>query len=220
MNVTTPKRAFISYAREDQDFVHFVVKLLRAGGAEVFLDVADIEFGEKWEEALENGMLKCERILVFWSATAKASEWVQQEWQLAIKLGKRIVPITLDETPLPDALSQFQGIPGLKNLLSPYPQEKLELEIAHAPASSPFSNVKLVLGMLALIGGMLTFSDSFFFMKWIVVLLVVIGIGSLLDFLRPRWEKRQKRKEEIERTGKWLVDLVFNRHKTMEFSHK
>lgn len=115
---------FISYARTDGPRVQQDAALLRAGGVRVFIDVHDIEAGAQWEAALESALAQCERVMVFWSAAARASSWVDREWRTALRLGKRLVPALLDDTPLPSELAVFQGLsrsagPAFSALSSP-----------------------------------------------------------------------------------------------------
>jgi TIR domain len=122
---------FISYAHEDRPDVESSADLLRAGGVQVFLDVRSIDYGDRWQDVLRDALNKCERVMVFWSLAARASEWVDREWRYALSLGKRIVPTLLDGTPLPDELQQFQVLPryrrapdagtGLPSLTRPVP---------------------------------------------------------------------------------------------------
>jgi hypothetical protein len=104
------RSVFISYCRSDREDVHDAVDLLRAGGVKVFLDVVDIDYGERWRDALAKALQRCERVMVFWSRAAAASEWVEREWRYALELGKKIVPTLLDPTPLPAELAEFQAI--------------------------------------------------------------------------------------------------------------
>lgn len=104
------RTVFISYSRTDRDAVDQAVDLLRAGGVRVFLDIASIEFGDRWKDALQEALRRCERVMVFWSRAAAASEWVEREWRCALELGKRIVPTLLDLTPLPAELAEFQAV--------------------------------------------------------------------------------------------------------------
>ena len=117
MTSAVPKGVFISYSRVNGDVVTIAAKLLRAGGATVFQDVVDIEYGSDWQEALAKAIRQCERVLVFWSLAASTSEWVEREWRMALRAGKRIVPMLLDKTPLPAELSRFNGMPELMQLL-------------------------------------------------------------------------------------------------------
>jgi len=104
------RSVFISYARQDRDDVEASAELLRAGGVRVFIDVLDIEFGERWQDALRLALEKCERVMVFWSIAARASRWVDAEWRYAMSLGKKIVPTLLDDTPLPEELGALQAL--------------------------------------------------------------------------------------------------------------
>lgn len=101
---------FVSYSRKDSGSIQYAVSLLEAGGADVFRDLDDIQFGERWEDVITSRIRACERVLVFWSKSAQQSEWVGREYQLAIKLGKTLVPVLLDSTPLPADLGAFHAL--------------------------------------------------------------------------------------------------------------
>ena len=118
MTGAVARGVFISYSRVNGEVVTIAAKLLKAGGgATVFQDVVDIEYGSDWQEALARAIRQCERVLVFWSLAASTSEWVEREWRMALQAGKRIVPMLLDKTPLPEELSRFNGMPELMQLL-------------------------------------------------------------------------------------------------------
>ena len=104
------RSVFISYAHADSRVVLPDVELLRAGGVQVFMDVRDIDYGERWAAALKRAIDGCERVIVFWSAAAKVSDWVEREWRMAVERGKKIVPTLLDDTPLPRELADFQAL--------------------------------------------------------------------------------------------------------------
>lgn len=104
------RSVFISYSHDDGEAVRRDAELLRAGGVRVFIDVRDIAYGERWRDVLRDSLLRCERVLVFWSAAARVSEWVEREWRFALELGKKIVPTLLDATPLPTELAEFQVV--------------------------------------------------------------------------------------------------------------
>jgi hypothetical protein len=57
--------------------------------------------------------------MVFWSKHAAESSWVKEEWEVALQIGKRLVPVPIDDTPLPAGLSQFQALTNLKPVLQP-----------------------------------------------------------------------------------------------------
>ncbi len=104
------RTVFVSYARKDSDRIRRAVALLEAGGAQVFRDIDDIDFGDDWEEVITRQLQECERVMVFWSANAKESEWVNKEYTIALAQQKRMVPVLLDDTPLPPELSRYHAL--------------------------------------------------------------------------------------------------------------
>ncbi len=105
------------------------VALLKAGGASVFLDVNDLNYGDLWEEKLTTNITRCDRVLVFWSAAASKSTWVTREWRLAVEMGKCTVPVMLDETRLPDGLDRFHGMTELRTILDQQRQLAHRVEV-------------------------------------------------------------------------------------------
>lgn len=104
------RTVFVSYSRKDSTQVEKAVELLEAGGADVFRDLDDIRYGDRWEDVIRTQLAEAERVLVFWSVHAQLSEWVEREWSIAISMQKRVVPILLDQTPLPRELGQFHAL--------------------------------------------------------------------------------------------------------------
>jgi hypothetical protein len=60
-----------------------------------------------------------EAVLVFWSKTANESTEVTAEYDMAIALGRDVIPVALDDTPFPPALAQFNGL-SLAALFTPH----------------------------------------------------------------------------------------------------
>ena len=108
---------FISYSSVDRQIVSAAARLLRAAGATVFQDITDLQFGDNWDQALQRAIAQCERVMVFWSAAAAQSAGVEREWRCALDAGKRIVPMSLDKTPLPPPLAALHGVPDLAEML-------------------------------------------------------------------------------------------------------
>lgn len=111
------RTVFVSYSRKDSPQVEKAVELLEAGGADIFRDIDDIQYGDRWETVIREKLAEAERVLVFWSSNAQLSEWVNREWSIAIAMQKRVVPILLDPTPLPLELGQFHALTNF--MLSP-----------------------------------------------------------------------------------------------------
>lgn len=143
------RTVFISYAREDIHLVLPIVHLLRAGGATVFVDLEGVAYGEKWMDIIFQQLRVSDRILVFWSLSAARSDWVKEEYLLAIGSGLRVVPVRLDNTPLPHELSKFQALTTLVPLvydarrrLRPISWTILNIVAASAATLSLFLNLR------------------------------------------------------------------------------
>ena len=81
------KSAFASYASADRDEVLRVIQGLEkaAPQLDVFLDVATLRAGEKWEQRLWDEIPARDVFYLFWSHNAQKSEWVEKEWRCALK---------------------------------------------------------------------------------------------------------------------------------------
>ena len=92
---------FLSYSREDEARVSAVHDALQRTQLSVWRDTGQIVAGDSFISGIESG-LGCSRcVVVFCSAAAIASKWVQREWNVALTLNTRIIPVRLDDSELP-----------------------------------------------------------------------------------------------------------------------
>jgi len=105
-----PPNIFVSYSHADSSLVVPIVALLRASDALVFRDADSIQPGKRWRDALATAISKTNVVVVFWCHHARTSQEVAAEFTAAIDHGKDVLPLLLDETPLPGALADFQYI--------------------------------------------------------------------------------------------------------------
>ena len=82
--------AFISYSREDSEFVLRLAEDLRAVGARVWLDQLDIEPGQAWDSAVEKALVESGRMLLVLSPASAASKNVRNEMSFALEENKVI----------------------------------------------------------------------------------------------------------------------------------
>ena len=101
---------FVSYSRRDSALVTPVVALLRASEALVFRDADGLKPGKRWREQLSTAIEESKIVLVFWCHHAHDSEEVCKEYAAAISLKKDVLPVLIDETPLPPELAEYQCI--------------------------------------------------------------------------------------------------------------
>lgn len=104
------QKIFASYSDHDRKAIEPIIKLLRVARGWVFFAPDSISPGNRWEDHLHRAVKKCKLMVVFWCTHSQESEWVLREYTLAIDLEKKVVPVLLDNTQLPDALKVFQGI--------------------------------------------------------------------------------------------------------------
>jgi hypothetical protein len=111
MNISEAKfKIFISYSHRDAEFVKLMVEFLRPAGARVFWDEDNIRLGKKWAVVITTAIRGCRLMYLFWCSHSSTSQEVKKEYEAAVSLEKDIVPILLDNTPLPERLKQFQWL--------------------------------------------------------------------------------------------------------------
>jgi TIR domain len=110
---------FVSYARMDRGLAGPIVRILKSAQNEVFFDVENLEPGDEWETILLKYITGAALVFVFWSKRARRSKWVQSEWKAAIQHEKRVIPVLLDQTPLPGALAKHNRRPGSESTILP-----------------------------------------------------------------------------------------------------
>jgi hypothetical protein len=104
-----PPKVFVSYPHLHKDTVTRLIKFLELAADDVFYDDY-VEPGEDWEQVLITSLAAAPTFILFWCVHSKESEWVAREIQLAISQTKRIVPVLLDKTPVPEPLAKRQWI--------------------------------------------------------------------------------------------------------------
>lgn len=107
---TSEIHIFVSYSRFDQFLVTPIVQLIRAIGGSIFQDVDSIPPGKRWKPVIEDSLDQASVVLVFWCAHSRSSKEVRAEWEQAILASRDVVPTRLDDTPLDEALAEFQSI--------------------------------------------------------------------------------------------------------------
>jgi serine/threonine protein kinase len=185
---------FVSYSRENEDLVLPLVRLLKASGQQVFVDVQDLEYGEDRKIQVAEAIQQSRRFLLFWSRSSQSSPLVREEWQLALATkGCGIVPVVLDQTPLPAELEGFHGTADLAPLFHVLERRKamrrwLWLSWSVLAAILAFA----VAGMLHSLGPIEILQELLFLLPiWLVSLLLPTLIFRLGWGLLSRWTYRE-----------------------------
>jgi hypothetical protein len=104
---------FLSHNSRDKPWVRELHQALADRGVtDVFLDEYRIDPGQRLVPALEGGLADTLMFILVWSDHAAASRWVAVERELALVnhlegVTRRIVPICLDDAPVPGFLKLF-----------------------------------------------------------------------------------------------------------------
>jgi hypothetical protein len=125
--------AFISHSGKNTAQAETIEAVL--GAKRVWLDRSEIRLGALLGRELLANIRASRGLVLVWSKHAAQSPWVQSEWIAAANLGKPIVPVRLDKTPLPQSLGNTlwrQGGLSLGPSISPsmrLPNPRLEAEV-------------------------------------------------------------------------------------------
>jgi WD40 repeat protein len=103
---------FISYAREDLEFVRGLKEALEREGAEVWVDLEGIAAGEDFGAQIRAAIESAHALAFVISPSSAASVHCRQELELALARNKRILPILREDPgpvplPAPAALRQW-----------------------------------------------------------------------------------------------------------------
>jgi len=91
-------KIFVSYSRKNRDFAKALYAKLDRMGFTLWRDVHDIEAGaDDWWQSIQEAIRECETVILCMSMPALKSSVVADEWYYARTLGKRIIPVIVDE---------------------------------------------------------------------------------------------------------------------------
>lgn len=81
------KKAFASYAGQDREHVVEIIRGMQKArpSLNVFVDVADLRSGERWQTRLQEEIVNRDVLYLFWSRAASRSKWVEWEWRCALR---------------------------------------------------------------------------------------------------------------------------------------
>ena len=103
-------KVFLSYASENREIVERYAAELSARGHEVWWD-SQIYGGDDWGQTIERELNRSNCVVIFWSKYSIDSPWVRIEAHYA-RQHNCMVPVRLDEVPLPDEHRMLQAIDG------------------------------------------------------------------------------------------------------------
>ncbi|NBQ68786.1 MAG: toll/interleukin-1 receptor domain-containing protein [Nitrosomonadaceae bacterium] len=119
--ITGNLSVFLSHSSKDRSIVERVSEELRNMGLTPWLDDQQIVAGEQIPRKLSAALADSDYFLIFWSANAKSSRWVQLEidaafFQWADAQSILIIPVLLDNTDLPELLKPISHLDFRENI--------------------------------------------------------------------------------------------------------
>ncbi len=108
---------FVSYSHKDSDVVIPAIDLQQDLMYASFLDFRNTPAGSPWMETHAKAIRNATTFMLAWSRNAAASEHVTREWRLALEARVKILPVLMDDTPLPDELGQIHALTGFRPLI-------------------------------------------------------------------------------------------------------
>src|SRR5581483_840400 len=111
----SPERIFVSHNSADKAFARALSFGLAEQGVSVWFDEWKMRPGDSLIEGIESGLADVDCFALIWSKAASASKWVGTEVRAYVRRrvddgSLRIVPIMLDDTPLPLLVAEYFGI--------------------------------------------------------------------------------------------------------------
>jgi DNA polymerase III delta prime subunit len=109
---------FISYAREDAQAASQLAEWLRRAGYITWVDRENLLPGERWDWAITKALRESAAVIICWSSHSISKRgFLQKEIKIALERADEkltddlyILPVRLDECPMPDGLSRFQWV--------------------------------------------------------------------------------------------------------------
>lgn len=100
---------FVSYKRENHERVNAIVRELKRHHY-IWFDQTGIPGGSDWEAQINRALDEAAALILMVTPAALESEWVQYEYQTALKKGVPVIPYLLDDSTLPADLRGRQAL--------------------------------------------------------------------------------------------------------------
>lgn len=105
---------FVSHNKGDKETARLLAIALVEQGVGVWFDAWAIRPGDSITGGIEEGLTGSDVLVLVWSAAAHASNWVGTEIRAYLRRrvddnSLRIVPVMLDDTPLPTLVADYRG---------------------------------------------------------------------------------------------------------------
>jgi len=93
---------FISYPRQEKEWVRNLVKALSEQGLKVWYDETEMRPGDSFIKQFEEGLRKSSNVVIIITREATRSNWMALELGAALGLHKPLIPIVSEDVPPQD----------------------------------------------------------------------------------------------------------------------
>lgn len=126
---------FVSYVREDSDFVFPEIERLEKQGYRIWYDKEKLQPGDFWDSAISRAIDACACFIVFITQDSINSRNVRKEIDRALSAGKHVISIHWEKVTLPP---EYDGPIGSRQALERYSLLKREYEEPLNRALAPY----------------------------------------------------------------------------------
>ncbi len=112
---------FISYSRQDIEFIRELSAALEIGGITVLRDLSHVAKGEDYWKATQQLIVSSDAVVIALGSHSLKSAEVSREIDFAVSLNKRVIPIIVDDisgSAIPDAIKRLSFIFFIPNRLA------------------------------------------------------------------------------------------------------
>lgn len=101
---------FLSHSTANDNFVNKLADELHIHGFQTWIDHQDMPAGSRWVAQLESALTQSDVMLLVLSETSINSSYVESEWHTFFNMGRKIIPLRLDNCELPLFLRTFHQV--------------------------------------------------------------------------------------------------------------
>jgi hypothetical protein len=113
---------FLSHSSKDKPKVELIYQDLIGQNFKVWFDKEDINGGDVWPQALQDGIDNSKVLVLIWTEEAKKSDWVQREIAWALSKNIPVIPMLMDNTELNISIQTIQFIDARSGYAGAFPE--------------------------------------------------------------------------------------------------
>lgn len=228
---------FISYSRQNSDFVSKLIRLLSHASIKVWHDRDKIIGGDPWDKSVQEAIEQADAMILVLSKDSMASDIVRAEYTYALDHNTKVIPIKIEECKIDlrlhplhhidfstDSVKGQQELSKALNLSGRKAKQIINSKVFKRKKSRPWLKIVMI---LVLIGVAYGFKD-----KWLPLLdkeswkvnVQVVNSHNSETWLTPNWREIDLVVDDTKYTSRinemgiatFVLDSSFSFYKTKE----